>query len=295
MSDVSRLIDTKIADNAFAMVADAAQASLMRSRHVLLGDDSGLETTWDEICVQVQGEGSFFWEAYECAMRDAVLGALQFIDKTAQETLWLHTDEGRDLRYDLEADEEDGLTSQAGYEQPDIPVDDEAIARSIIANHLIPLAINYRNSRIEMFLCPGGDDLCDVGDDADNCPPEQDSELPSKPIEVREIEYYDDTWDSSNYLVCFDRHYIFAVRPKDAEPKWEFLHPDGARWDAVHQRVYRNFRADRINRDQLPANLPPPPDFIAPELLLPLPPPPSSTLSSHESRESLCSTRRAFA
>lgn len=97
---------------------------------------------------------------------------------------------------------------------------------------------------------------------------------PSKSVEVREIEYYDDTWDSSNYLVCFDRHYIFAIRPKDAEPQWEFLHPDGARWDAVHQRVYRNSRADRINRDQLPANLPPPPDSIAPELLLPLPPPP---------------------
>jgi hypothetical protein len=97
---------------------------------------------------------------------------------------------------------------------------------------------------------------------------------PSKSVEVREIEYYDDTWDSSNYLVCFNRYYIFAIRPKDAEPKWEYLHPDGARWDAVHQRVYRNFDADRISRDQLPATLPPPPDSIAPELLLPLPPPP---------------------
>lgn len=97
---------------------------------------------------------------------------------------------------------------------------------------------------------------------------------PSKSVEVREIEYYDDTWDSSNYLVCFDRYYIFAIRPKDAEPKWEYLHPDGARWDAVHQRVYRNLRADRINRDELPTDLPPPPDSISPELLLPLPPPP---------------------
>ena len=274
MSGFSRLIDTKSADNAFAMVADAAQASLMRSRHVLSSDDSGLETTWDEICVQVQGEQTNFWDAYEAAMHDATLGVLQYLDRTVLETLWLHTDEGWDCRCDLRADEESGRTCRADYKKPDMPVDDEAIVRDIIANQLIPLAINYRNSRIEMFLCPGGDDLCDVGDDADNCPPEQDSELPSKPIEVREIEYYDDTWDSSNYLVCFDRHYIFAIRPKDAEPKWEFLHPDAARWDAVHQRVYRNCRADRIDRDQLPANLPPPPDSIAPELLLPLPPPP---------------------
>lgn len=97
---------------------------------------------------------------------------------------------------------------------------------------------------------------------------------PIKSVEMHEIEYYDDTWDSSSYLVCFNRYYIFAIRPKDADPKWEFLHPDGARWDAVHQRVYRNFRADRINQDQLPANLPPPPDSIAPDLLIPLPPPP---------------------
>ena len=274
MSDISQLLNKTIARNAAQIVADAAQAQLMRSKHMLFGDDSNLNNTWEEICVQVQGEQGYFWEAYESAMRDAILGTLQLLDRTAQETLWLHTDDGRDLRYALEADEEEGLTSQAGYKQPDIEVYDEAIVRDIIVNQLIPLAINYRNSRIEMFLCPGGDDLCDVGDDTDNGPPEQDGELPSKPIEVREIEYYDDTWDSSNYLVCFDRHYIFAIRPKDAEPKWEFLHPDGARWDAVHQRVYRNFRADRINRDQLPENLPPPPDSIAPELLLPLPPPP---------------------
>jgi hypothetical protein len=98
--------------------------------------------------------------------------------------------------------------------------------------------------------------------------------VPAKSVEVREIEYYDDTWDSSNYLVCFDRHYIFAIRPNDPEPKWEFLQPDSSRWDSVHQRVYRNFGADRINRDQIPAKLPPPPDSIAPELLIPPPPPP---------------------
>ena len=100
---------------------------------------------------------------------------------------------------------------------------------------------------------------------------------PTKSVEVREIEYYDDTWDSSNYLTCFNRYYIFTIRPKDSEPKWEFLQPDSERWDAVHQRVYRNFRADRINRDQLPANLPPAPESIAPELLIPPPPPPPET------------------
>jgi len=96
----------------------------------------------------------------------------------------------------------------------------------------------------------------------------------SEPLEIREIEYFDDTWDSSSYLVCFNRYYIFAIRPEDPEPQWKFLQPDSVTWDAVHQRVYRNFRADPISREKLPADLPPPPDSIAPELLIPPPPPP---------------------
>jgi hypothetical protein len=266
------LLNKSVANNAAQLVAEAAQAQLMRSKHLLSGDDSNLENTWEEICVQVRGEQGYFWEAYESAMRDAVLGVLQFLDRNVLEVLWLQTDYGLDLRYDLEAAVEDGTANQSGYVWPEIPIDEEVIAQDIITNRLLPLADNYTNQRVEMFLCPGSDDpyAMDVESD-DDSDDQEDEQMPAKTFE---IEYYDDTWDSSNYLVCFDRYYIFAIRPKDAEPKWEFLHPDGARWDAVHQRVYRNFRADRINRDQLPANLPPPPDSIAPDLLLPLPPPP---------------------
>jgi len=96
----------------------------------------------------------------------------------------------------------------------------------------------------------------------------------SEPLEIREIEFFDDTWDSSNYLVCFNRYYIYAIRPEDLEPQWKFLQPESVSWDAVHQRVYRNFRTDPISRDKLPDNLPPPPDSIAPELLIPPSSPP---------------------
>lgn len=33
--------------------------------YVLSGENSGLKNVWDEICVQIQGEYSFHWEAYE--------------------------------------------------------------------------------------------------------------------------------------------------------------------------------------------------------------------------------------
>lgn len=31
---------------------------------MLSGDNSGLANVWDELCVQVQGEHSYYWDAY---------------------------------------------------------------------------------------------------------------------------------------------------------------------------------------------------------------------------------------
>jgi hypothetical protein len=272
MSDISQLLSKSAAKNAAQLVADAAQAQLMRSKQRLSGDDSNLQNTWEEICVQVRGEQSYFWDAYESAMRDAVLGVLQFLSWNVMETLWLHTDDGWDLRYDMDADETEGRTSQPGYERPDIAVDEEVIAQDIITNYLLPLAGNFTNPRVEEFLYPGCDDPYGVDDESDSDNDEQEEE--QTPIKPFDIKYYDDTWDSSNYLACFNRHYICAIRPSDPEPKWEFLSTNGAQWDAVHQRVYRNFGAECIDKDQLPASLPPLPTEVPLEVMNPPPPPP---------------------
>ena len=37
---------------------------ILKGNCLLSGDDSGLEATWDEICVQVQDEPSHFWDIY---------------------------------------------------------------------------------------------------------------------------------------------------------------------------------------------------------------------------------------
>lgn len=281
MLRIGELLDEKIAENAAIIVADAAQAALMRSKQTLSGDDSNLENTWEEICVQVRGEKSFFWEAYESAMRDAILGVLLFLDRKVQEMLWLHTDDGWDLRYDLNEDEAQGLTSQPGYEPPDISVDDDAIVRDIIANHLLPLANNYSNSQIEEYLYPGNDDTDRMDDAFDSAPDEQieEEKLSAKTFS---IEYYDDTWNSSSYLACFDRRYICAIRPSDPDPKWKFLATNGVHWDAVHQRVFRNFRADRIEKENLPTSLPPPPTEVPPEIMNPPPPPPEKPIRTED-------------
>jgi hypothetical protein len=82
-----------------------------------------------------------------------------------------------------------------------------------------------------------------------------------------DIEFYDDSWDSSFYFACIEKYYIFAASRNAQFPKWEFIDPRSIRWDAVHQRIYRNGRADKISREDLPANFPPPPDFIPPEAI----------------------------
>jgi len=48
-------------------IADSVIKDLMELKKDLLlsGGDSGLKNTWEEICVQVQGEQSFYWDSYE--------------------------------------------------------------------------------------------------------------------------------------------------------------------------------------------------------------------------------------
>ncbi len=76
------------------------------------------------------------------------------------------------------------------------------------------------------------------------------------------IEYYADDSDTGKFFVCFDRYYIFEINPNDDKPIWKLLETDGEHWDAVHQRIYRNFRVDRISKEDLPRALPPVPDAV---------------------------------
>lgn len=98
-----------------------------------------------------------------------------------------------------------------------------------------------------------------------------------------EIEYYDDSWDSNYYFVCINRYHIFAANRTSKSPTWEYIDPRGYLWDAFHQRIYRNQRSDKIDKEEIPKNFPPTPDSI-PESLLnlpPLPPPPPLLLKDY--------------
>ena len=59
----------------------------------LSGDDSELKNTWDEICVQVQGDQSFFWDAYKQCLNNTVAGALLDLEPYELEAVYLQTEE----------------------------------------------------------------------------------------------------------------------------------------------------------------------------------------------------------
>jgi hypothetical protein len=84
----------KTAGEAAWRVTRKVVASLRRMEHTLSGDDSGLKTTWDEICVQVQHEHSFAWDAYEETVRATVAGCLAQLAEHERQAIWLQTDPG---------------------------------------------------------------------------------------------------------------------------------------------------------------------------------------------------------
>lgn len=71
----------------------------------LAGDDSVLRTLWDEICVQVQGEHSVSWWAFEEGVRGVLGTLLRDANEATLRALWLATPEGEDWIWDAPPEE----------------------------------------------------------------------------------------------------------------------------------------------------------------------------------------------
>jgi hypothetical protein len=83
-----------IAEKAARHVTRKVIAALQHMTDTLSGDDSGLETTWDEICPQVQYEKSFSWNSYNDTVRRIVGAQIATLPKHEREAIWLQTDAG---------------------------------------------------------------------------------------------------------------------------------------------------------------------------------------------------------
>src|SRR5438067_2395984 len=129
------VVISAVADLAARRIVGQTVAWLKKIKAELSGDDTPLKSAWDEICVQVQSEESFFRDAYvETARTDlaARMGALKEYQRLA---LWLRTDEGFEWLLDQ--------GNRADEEAP--PIDNAEIARYLWENYVLPRAEEYTN------------------------------------------------------------------------------------------------------------------------------------------------------
>jgi hypothetical protein len=112
--------------------------------HGLSGDDSGLKSAWDEICVQVQFEQSVFWDAYEHTVTSLVAGYEEGLKPFEREAVWLQSPEG--VRWSCDDD---------GEREPDPVVRDEAVDY-IVREYVYADAGRWSNHQIREYLDRAG-------------------------------------------------------------------------------------------------------------------------------------------
>lgn len=123
-------------------LAEGLTRKVIRQLHKMKDTLSGeLETTWEEICVQVQGEHSGDWDAYDLTVRQVVLGGLIQLHQREREALWLQTDEG--LEWLSRRDE--------GNADPAVISDDE-IASYLKDEFVYAAAEDWSNRRTRAFF-----------------------------------------------------------------------------------------------------------------------------------------------
>jgi hypothetical protein len=117
-----------------------ALQSMTDANMLLSGDDSGLISVWEEICVQLQNEESFSWDAYEETIRTFVDSYVDELSNYEREAVWLQTPEGED--WDSELDEE----------RESYPVFNDDITNYIVNDYVLSKGNDWSNSRIRAYL-----------------------------------------------------------------------------------------------------------------------------------------------
>ncbi|MDR3525591.1 MAG: hypothetical protein P4L66_15985 [Acetobacteraceae bacterium] len=129
-----------VAEHAAQRITRKIVRALQQCKETTSGDGTGLETVWDEICVQVQYEESFAWGAYDDTVRSLLAAYVAELPKHEREALWLQTDQGSD--WDCEEPEE----------RDDYPVFNDDIVNYLAHEYVYAKAGRWSNRRIEAFL-----------------------------------------------------------------------------------------------------------------------------------------------
>lgn len=137
MTPEARLV-AAIAEEATSRIARGVVRDIQQLKDLHSGDDSGLENTWDEICVQIQGTESIFWDMYDQMVRDLVEAHIDKAPVTDLQAIWLQTDPGEDWIIDVDQD------------ASEIPWDPADVVRYIV-HAVYDLAGSWSNHRIRKF------------------------------------------------------------------------------------------------------------------------------------------------
>lgn len=119
-------------------IARRVIGELNRMTDTLSGE---LETTWEEICVQVQGERSFDWDAYDLTVQQVVLGHIVQLQRHEREALWLQTEAGIDWTFQRD---------DRGADPAD--VSDDEIVSYLKDDFIYPAAEDWSNERTQAFF-----------------------------------------------------------------------------------------------------------------------------------------------
>ena len=141
-----------------AAVAQVRGELMAMNEGLLSGDDSGLLNVWEEVCAQVQGEESIFWETYLEVLEDRLRAHLSSPPNEAELALWIETSDGYCWMSEHRTDAEG---------ESDAPFDREGIVRHL-QSEVLEVAGNDESPRVRRYLArqEGWDD--DSEDDPDD-------------------------------------------------------------------------------------------------------------------------------
>lgn len=136
--DIREKILISYADSILNKINRKVITQLQKLNTTTSGVDSPLKNVWDEICVQIQGQESVFWNIYEQEIDMRIHAALDELKDFEKTALWLMTENGQDFYFDNE------FSTELYYDEHDIIND--------IKNTLFTNAANWTNARITKYL-----------------------------------------------------------------------------------------------------------------------------------------------
>jgi len=119
------------------MIADKVIQELIGLNHkdfLLSGDDSGLKNVWEEICIQMQVQESFHWQAYDKTIKDFIASEFEKLQEPIKKL----------SRYV-------GGLSNNEFDDDEYEVSDEDAIEEI-RNTIIEKAQIYHNENIDLYL-----------------------------------------------------------------------------------------------------------------------------------------------